>query len=319
MNRIYTITVILFLAVTWSASTPAAESDAGVFRVVFMNLKNYAEPSSTDIKSDESRRAVWRTLAAADAEIMVLCEVGDRSAMNEIAEGVAKLNSGARYVYRRMIQSQDEVRHLTVLARRKPVVEDHRENTTYSLRNRTVRVRRGYAHCVFEWPGDYQLHVVAGHLKSKVYHFLGQTDIRRYEARHLRYLVDDILKEKPDANILVLGDFNDTMNTSPLKTLYSRRKSDIRQLFDLRPTDEYGMSWTHWWDQADDYARIDYALASYHILPEIMHAQNRLSFLADWHLASDHRAVIVSIKPVEKEATDSFLTDFSRNIYYNSN
>ena len=303
-----------FFQVRLGAAEPLPDTPKSI-RVAFMNLHNYAAPSSTDVKSNESRRAVHKLLAGTAADILVLSEVGNRSALDQIADGIARHSDNHDYTYRYLIQAEDRIRHLAVLATHPPAVEDHRDDATYSLRDETLPVRRGYAYCVFEWSNGYRLHIVGAHLKSKVYHPKGQTDMRRYEARYLRYLVDDIQKAEPEANILVVGDFNDTMDSSPLKTLFARRKSEIRELFDLRPLDAQRTSWTHWWRQADAYARIDYALASYSLLPEIDHRHTRLAFPDEWDQASDHRAVIVTISPEDQKVPESILDDFPYNIH----
>jgi endonuclease/exonuclease/phosphatase family metal-dependent hydrolase len=316
MARLVLLVVLMmtFFQVGLGAAEPPPAPPETV-RVAFMNLHNYAAPSSTDVKSDESRTAVHKLLAQTEADILVLAEVGNRPALDQIAEGIAKYRKGHNYTYRHLIQAEDRIRHLAVLATQPPAVEDHRDKANYSVRDKTLPVRRGYAYCVFEWSNGYRLHVVGAHLKSKVYHPEGQTDMRRYEARYLRYLVDDIQKAEPKANILVVGDFNDTMDSSPLKTLFARRKSEVRELFDLRPCDQLGTSWTHWWRQADDYARIDYALASYYILPEVDHKNTFLAFPNDWDQASDHRAVIVALHPRDQKVPESILDTFPYNIH----
>lgn len=320
MTRLASLTLLAALLVILgapraSAADPVMPQTPDNVRVAFMNLHNYADPASTDVKPAPSRRAVWQLLAETDADIVVLAEVGNRAALDQIADGIAKIDPSRNYTYRYLLQAEDRVRHLAVLAKFAPAIEDHRDDATYSLRDETLPVRRGFAYAVFEWANGYQLHIVGAHLKSKVYHPKGQTDMRRYEARYLRYLIDDIQKKTPEANILVLGDFNDTMDSSPLKTLFARRKSEVRELFDLRPLDDTRTSWTHWWRQADAYVRIDYALSSYFLLPEIVHDETRLAFPADWALASDHRALLVTLSPHEKDVPKTILDDYPYNIH----
>jgi len=174
-------------------------------------------------------------------------------------------------------------------------------------------VSRGFAHCVFQWSNGYKLHVVGTHLKSKRFHPLGQTDMRRYEARQLRYLFDKIIKEDPDANVLIAGDFNDAPNSSPISTVCGRRYKFTRQLYDLRPFDKYGMSWTYLWDEGETYSRIDYAFASYALLPEIEFEQTCVPFVGEWYVASDHRPLVVTLHPSDREAAPGILSQFEKN------
>jgi len=147
-----------------------------------------------------------------------------------------------------------------------------------------------------------------------VFHPMGQTDMRRYEARQLRYLVDDIIEQEPEANVLVVGDLNDSPVSSPLNTLFARRRKAIRQLFDLRPLDPHGLAWTHHWTSGDSYDRIDYAMVSYHLLPEVRFDRTFLPFDPEWETASDHRPVVVTITPHDRPPGAAETARFERNI-----
>ena len=164
-----------------------------------------------------------------------------------------------------------------------------------------IGVQRGFLHVIYKFD-DYTLHLVSAHLKAKVHHYrYSQADMRRLEARQLRYLINDILKNEPEANILVVGDMNDTFDSKPISIIRDFEQPPERRLLDLRPLDVDGFSWSHWWDEQDSYARIDYTLCSKGLLPEIVFEQTRIvSKTPTWMVASDHRPLLVTIETKQK-------------------
>jgi endonuclease/exonuclease/phosphatase family metal-dependent hydrolase len=160
-----------------------------------------------------------------------------------------------------------------------------------------VRIQRGFMHAVFAFPNGYRLHVIGVHLKSRVFNSrYNQTDMRRYEARLLRYFVNEILQKEPDANVLVMGDMNDTYDSEPIRFLRDDKKPREKRLYDLRPADQSGLFWTHWWNQNDVYSRIDYAFASYALVPEINREKTKIVHLPEfWIFASDHRPILITL------------------------
>jgi endonuclease/exonuclease/phosphatase family metal-dependent hydrolase len=278
--------------------------------VVTYNLYNYVDKSAPQIKSPESRDTALRILAALAPDIAVLVETSGEAAVAEIRTELAA--RGQNYPFASTVMAFDQQRRIGVLARQAPVQVAHVTTARYRLQDREVPVRRGFAHCVFEWPG-YRLHLLAAHLKSKAFDPLGQTDMRRYEARLLRYLIDDILAAEPEANLLLVGDLNDTPESSPISTLCSRRSNPPRQLYDLRPIDRFGLGWTHCWDSADTYSRIDYAMVSYGLLPEVDLGATEIPFFPEWSLASDHRPLVITLNLRNRPVTPDMLAWFERN------
>ena len=309
--RVTSLTLLCLLCLSLSISAQLPEAPEA-FRVLSYNTYNFMAADNKQLKSPESRRAVIQMIAATDADVAFLTEVGGRDALAEITQLLTE--EGCVYPYQTVVEGPDWTRRIGVLARTSPAEVRHNVSASYNLRGERVSVLRGFAHCVFKWRNGYALHLLAAHLKSKVYHPLGQTDMRRYEARQLRYVVDDILDAEPEANILVVGDMNDTPDSSPISTLCNRRRKKQHQLYDLRPVDRYGMAWTHLWDTADIYTRIDYAFVSFWALPEVDFERTLIPFIPDWYLASDHRPVVVTVGPGEQPEDSGTLGRFHRNV-----
>ncbi len=282
-------------------------------RVMIYNTYNFLDPEVTpQYKSAASRREVADMIAYVHPDIAVLTEMGTEPAVHELLSALR--GHGLEYPFFTIVHGADPVRHIVFIARIQPIRVDHRTDLAYYLKRHRVLVSRGFGHCVFRWANGYTLHILAAHLKSKRFHPLGQTDMRRYEARQLRYLVTRILRHDRQVNLLVAGDFNDTPNSSPLKTLYDRRAKKTGRLYDLRPADKFGLVWTHLWDIADTYSRIDYALVSYGLLPEIDLDGDFIPFVTDWYTASDHRPLVIVIHPEDRPAPPGLAERFPEGI-----
>ena len=63
-------------------------------------------------------------------------------------------------------------------------------------------------------------------------------------------------------------------------------------LFDLRPQDAVGDTWTHYWDNEDMYERLDYLFVSEGMKSEVVPAKTRVLRTDPARFGSDHRPVI---------------------------
>ncbi|MFT5129548.1 MAG: endonuclease/exonuclease/phosphatase family metal-dependent hydrolase [Rhodothermales bacterium] len=278
--------------------------------VLSFNLNNYAPDTPTQRKSPDSYAAVASIIGKASADIVVVQEIRGQEAAEHLRAAVAE--NGAEYPFLTVVEASDMFRKLAVFSRIKPSKIAHNTTASYTIKDEIVPVRRGFAYCQFQL-GDYSFHLIAAHLKSPVYHRLGQTDMRRYEARQLRYFIDEILKENLEANILVVGDLNDNIDSSPLKTILYRRYKFNKRLYDIRPVDTQNTSWTYYYGTTDNYGRVDFALASFGMLPEFIMDRCELRSDSIWNLASDHRAVVVTFMPVE-QVNERILEAFHKEV-----
>ena len=310
---LWTLTAFcLLLPVAVCNSEEAAVPES--VRILSYNVRNFIRPDPDGLKDKRSREAVAETISHLAPDIALLYEMGDEKAVDELTSLLA--GHDLTYPFSTVVHGDDDVRHIAVLARWEPAEVDHKTDAYYNLEGHHVKVRRGFAYCRFSWGNGYVLHVVGAHLKSKAYHRLGQTDMRRYEARQLRYLVNDILETAPDANLLIVGDLNDAPNSSPISAVCGRRYKYTRELYDLRPVDKFGLGWTYWWQSGDIYSRIDYAMATFALLPEIDFDTTEIPFFSNWITASDHRPLVITVhtKDVAPPAEEEMLEGFHRNI-----
>ncbi len=294
------ILLTLLLLFSFIFLSPAKE-----ISVMTYNLCNYFVADETGKpKIDDSKKALMGMIKTADPDILFVVELGGAKSLEDLMENLKSADC-KDYIFSDEMTGEDESRHIGFISKIKPVKVIKKESLFYRIKPKDkengyaekVFVQRGFMHLVFEFEDNYRLHVVGAHLKSRLNHprYI-QTDMRRYEARLLRYLVNDIQEKEKDANILVVGDFNDIYSSDPLITIRAPEKTFKNKLYDLRPLDSAGLPWTHWWHSEDIYGRIDYTLASASLLPEINFDKTRVVHLRDyWMFASDHRPVFVTI------------------------
>jgi hypothetical protein len=125
-----------------------------------------------------------------------------------------------------------------VLSRFPIVARNPITNETYSIGSEELSVQRGFLNVDIQVNPEYRFRLLVAHLKSKLYNPLGQTEMRRNEARLLNKHVRRMLNRNADLNLVVVGDMNDTITSAALRELIGSPP----YLMDLRPADFGGRS-----------------------------------------------------------------------------
>ena len=274
-------------------------------RVVAYNVMNWLRMERrlngemvADAPKPEAEKAVLiRILAGVRPDVLGVCEIGTE---DDVADLQARLKAAGLDLPHRLVhQGADTARRLALVSRF-PVVANHsRGDLTYAIGTQTHRFQRGILDATLQVTPGYQLRLVGTHLKSRREVEEGdQAVMRRHEAVLLREHVEHILESDPATNLLLYGDFNDTKNEQPIKVIQGRfgEKNHLRDLW-LQDSDGY--RFTYYWSFADSYDRIDFAFINDGLWPEI---ETKKSFLAkdpDWLKASDHRPLVIVLRPEE--------------------
>lgn len=249
-------------------------------------------------KPEEEIAAVISVVKDINPDILGIVEMGDEV----VFEGFrARLKAaGLDYPYHEWVRGADPVRHLALLSRFPILARYSRDDVPFELNGTQMRMGRGILDVEVGLSGNYSLRLVGAHLKSRreVPEF-DQVAMRAREAMLLREHLNAILKADPGENLLLFGDLNDTKNEYPIHELIGSAK-DPSRMKDLFLTDRYGYRWTHYWQAADIYSRIDYLMASAGLWPEIAMDKSGISSSKIWFKASDHRAIFTTIKVSEK-------------------
>jgi endonuclease/exonuclease/phosphatase family metal-dependent hydrolase len=283
-------------------------ASAAGFRVATYNVENYLiKPSETrPIKPPESRRKVQETLAVMNADVIAFEEMGDMAALEELRKDMGKL--GLDYPYLEHVAGFDTNAHVAVISRLPIVARRPHTNDSFLLNGRRLRVSRGFAEVDIQVNDRHAFTLFAAHLKSKL--AVAQADEAEWrleEAKLLREKISARLATDPNANIIVMGDLNDTKDSPSTRAIIGRGKA---RLIDLRPAEANGddtpaerpdwdpasVTWTHYYGKEDTYSRIDYILATPGLAKHLVREKTFVICMANWGLASDHRPLVATFE-----------------------
>ncbi len=280
------------------AGDPAG--DANRVRFLSYNLKNWltmeryerGQTTGQRPKPEREREALVGIVADARPDILGVCEIGSPEDLEQLKQQLA--DAGVNLPNTHHAGGSDRVRHLGLLTRFPITARTEHDGLDFQLEGREWSVQRGILDVTVETPSG-PLRCLGVHLKSKrEIPEADQAMIRLNEARQLRRIADEILAAEPATRLVVYGDFNDTRQAPPLRTVQGTRGSDTH-LNMIRLTDSRGEYWTHHWSYQDVYSRFDYKLLSANLLDAIVDEESGVLDPEDWSLASDHRALLLTL------------------------
>lgn len=278
---------------------------ADQFSVATYNVENYLDgpvPHRT-VKSPVAKARVCDALLLLRPDVIAFQEMGSTNALRELRNSL--LATGLDYQHWEHISGRDTNIHVAVLSRFPIVARRPHTNDSFLLNDRRFRVSRGFIELDIQVTPQFQFTLLAAHLKSKrPVPEADQAELREQEARLLREKIDTHLKAKPTTPLLVVGDFNDTREAKPVRTVIGRGRN---ALVDLRPEEATrtspdaplqrlgaNVTWTYFYNREDAYSRFDYALANRALAARVVPEQTCVFALPWWREASDHRPVLVT-------------------------
>ncbi|MBL9129094.1 MAG: endonuclease/exonuclease/phosphatase family protein, partial [Verrucomicrobiales bacterium] len=223
----------MVLATGTTAMAAGADGPGSVILATY-NLENYvlAPTATRQAKTEASKARVAAVLAGLNADLVALQEVGGAEALEDLRGRLAA--AGRAYEHREWVRGFDTNIQVALLSRF-PIVE-RRPHTrdAYLLAGKRFFVSRGILEAEVAVNPTYRLTVFVAHLKSRrTSSEADEREMRREEARILREKIDERLKAEPRANVVVMGDLNDTKDSRPVRLLIGRGKNP---LFDTRPS-----------------------------------------------------------------------------------
>lgn len=282
-----------------TGSLPAPASDE--FSVMTYNLCRYSlddrdgDGQKNEPKPADERRAVVALIAGARPDVLAVQEIGNPAVFEEFRHALGQ--AGLAYEHAEHLQRGASENNLAVLSRFPITARTPHTDDKYSIGEAQVAVLRGFLDVEIRVNPHYSFRLMAAHLKSKLFHPLGQTEMRRNEARLLNKHVRKALKENPEANLLVVGDLNDTHRSAALREITGDRQEFLA---DVRPRDSVGAVWTHYGAGLDQYDRIDYVLVSPGLLSELVREKTRVVLDPGTPPASDHRPLLAVFKAADQ-------------------
>lgn len=286
---------------------------AETFRVAAYNLENYLDqPSGTRRqKSPEARAKIRESIRALKPDVIAFQEMGSVKALQELRASLKA--EGLDYPHWEHITGFDTNIHVAVFSRFPILARRSHTNDNYLLSGRRFRVSRGFVEADIKVNESYEFTVLSCHLKSKrPIPDADEEEMRFEEAKILREKIDARLKANPNANVIVLGDLNDTYNTKSVRAVIGRGKTG---LIDTRPAERNGdnqphpnnprynprnVAWTHHYGVEDTYSRIDYILLSPGMTREWVTNETYVLTMPNWGIGSDHRPLVAAFEAVNK-------------------
>ena len=232
--RLARLFAVWALGTLLSPALPAAET----FRVATYNLDNYLdEPAGTrPLKAPESKAKIRESLRALNADVVALQEMCGTNALLELRASLKA--GGLDYTFWEHISGWDTNIHVAVLSKFPITARRSHTNDSFLLFGRRFRVSRGFADVDIKVNDKYSFALLTTHLKSRrPVPEADEAELREQEAILLREKIDARLIANPNANLIVLGDLNDTKDSRSTRVVIGRGK---HALFDTRPAERNG-------------------------------------------------------------------------------
>jgi len=209
------------------------------FRVATYNLENYLDhttESRHEIKSADARAKIRESIKAMNPEVIALEEMGTVSALLELRDSLKK--EGLDFPHWEHVTGWDTNIHLAVLSKFPITARRPHTNDNFLLSGRRFQVNRGFLEVDLKVNEHYSFTLLAVHLKSRrAVPEADESELRLEEAKLLRGKINARLDANPNANLVVLGDFNDNKDSKSTKALIGFGKT---KLVDTRPAERNG-------------------------------------------------------------------------------
>lgn len=308
MNLGLTRNLLLALAIISPAPLPAE-----TFRVAEYNVENYLDqPTETRRfpKSAEAKAKIRESIHALKPDVISFEEMGTTNALLELRASLKA--EGMDFPYWEHVNGFDTNIHVAVLSKFPITARRPHTNDNFLLDGRRFSVSRGFAEVDIQVNTNYSFTLLGAHLKSKRPVPEGdEAGMRLQEAKLLREKVDALLTANPNANLVVLGDFNNTKDSPSTKALIGNGKF---KLVDTRPAERNGddapnpnprfspmnVTWTYYYGVEDSYSRIDYILLSPGMAREWVKQDSYVLALPNWGIGSDHRPIVATFETEDK-------------------
>jgi endonuclease/exonuclease/phosphatase family metal-dependent hydrolase len=296
----------LWLSIILCLADCAAGLATEKFRVATYNVENYLDEATQTrfVKSPESKAKVCESICAIKPDVIALQEMGGEKALEELQASLRA--RGLDLPHREHVAGFDTNVHIAILSRFPFSARRPHTNDSFLLSGRRLRVGRGIGEVDIRVTPDYSFTFLVAHLKSKrPVPEADEAELRLEEAKVLREKIDAHLFKNPQANLVVVGDFNDTRDSPSTKAVIGKGKN---KLIDTRPAEPNGddtpnpnpvseprnVTWTHFYGKDDSYTRIDFILLSPGMAREWVQSETLIGQVRNWGVGSDHRPIVAT-------------------------
>jgi endonuclease/exonuclease/phosphatase family metal-dependent hydrolase len=278
------------------------DSEAGSFTFCAYNVRNWLKMERFEKgrrkvvagKPEEEKGRVIGTLVEIRPDVLGLCEVGDDEDVAEIQRRLKE--AGLDLPHLETCRGGDMTRGLVMLSRFPVVAKGSRTDLRYRIGGMTFPMQRGILDATVEIRAGFRVRFLGVHLKSmREVPEADQALMRKNEARLLREHMDSIMAADMKVKMLCYGDFNEHRNGTAVATVMGSRSSPTH-MAELPLADRQGQVWTHFWDAADTYSRLDYVFCSRSLRPLVDLRRSHIHQDLEFDRASDHRPLVTTIR-----------------------
>jgi endonuclease/exonuclease/phosphatase family metal-dependent hydrolase len=279
------------------AGKPPARSFSGTVKIATFNVLNlfdeyddpYHDDETTPAKPREQLEKIAATIHAVDADVVALEEVENRGYLTRF---VAAMLPDMGYQEIVCFEGNDHRGIDCAVLSRFPVgpVTSYRHLHFTDGSGGETQFQRDFLQVQIQPPGGPSFCVFPVHFKSKRGGGEATEKIRVGETREARRILDELLKRQKDALFVVCGDFNDTWDSAPLKTIRGEGAAALRGFVQDLPKD------ARTYNVGEHSDMIDYILASPAMAAR--YVQNSYKIIGGdvESVGSDHNAVVAQFK-----------------------
>jgi endonuclease/exonuclease/phosphatase family metal-dependent hydrolase len=285
----------------FAVSLPLFSQEKPEFIFCAYNLKNwlsmerYLGGAAEEVapKPAEEKKRLVEMLADIHPDVLGVCEVGTDE---DVADLQKRLKSaGVDLPHMERAHGGDSTRSLALLSRFLISARKSQLDLKYQMGEQTFPMQRGILDATVDLTPTLQVRFLGVHLKSKrSIPGADEAMMRRNEAHLLRSHIDSIFKQDISVKMLCYGDFNEHRNEPAIAEIIGSRSSEA-YMTDLPLHDSDGLVWTHFWDSADVYSRLDFLFSSRSLRPLIDLRKARIYTARDFDKASDHRPLVITL------------------------
>ncbi|MCB1105533.1 MAG: endonuclease/exonuclease/phosphatase family protein [Cephaloticoccus sp.] len=282
----------------WPAISPAADE----LTIATYNVENYVSTNRMTAmgyrkdypKSETSKQALRAVIQRLDVDVLVMQEMGPPPYLEELQRDLAA--QGMDYPHAVLLQGPDTDRHVAVLSRRPLVRAVQHTGLVFKYHGGYEAVKRGVLEVEVATPLG-PLTLWGLHLKSRYTDEDTDPESAKRRAGEAMAVREFILKQIGDpaeALFVILGDFNDSKASAPLRYLTRKGKMHFAKL--LPAADASGDRWTYHYRKEDAYSRVDHVLVSAPLWHAVKDGRATIFDGDDVRAASDHRPVVFTLE-----------------------
>ena len=286
---------------------------AELIRIAAYNVENYLDQPTESrhfVKSPEAKAKIRESIHALKPDVISFEEMGTTNTLLELRDSLKA--EGLNFPYWEHVSGFDTNIHVALISRFPITARRPHTNENFLLDGRRFSVSRGFLEVDIQVSSNFSFTLLGAHLKSKrVVPEADEAELRLEEAELLRARVNAILSVNSNANLVVLGDLNDTKDSQSTKSIIGTGKL---KLLDTRPAERNGddaanpnhrgspmnVTWTYYYPVEDTYSRIDYILLSPAMARDWIKSETYVLALPNWGIASDHRPIVAGFEVPDK-------------------